>query len=61
MSQQQLELSLKMIHRVDRKIAIKVIGTFSKMQKILINCENILQKVHECDNATNFDIEEASY
>ena len=50
-----------MIHRVDRKIAIKVIETFSKMQKILINCENILQKVHECDNASNFDIEDARY
>ena len=45
-----------MIHRVDRKIAIKVIETFSKMQKMLINCENILDRVSWSVNATKIDL-----
>lgn len=38
MSQAQLDISIKMIHRVDRKIAIQVIEAFSKMQNMLLKC-----------------------
>jgi hypothetical protein len=45
-------MSAKMMFRVDRKIAMMVIEIFTKIQKILINCENFLQvfmlKSQEC-------------
>ena len=36
-------MAVKMMYRVDQKIAVMIIEIFTKLQKILINCENFLQ------------------
>ena len=43
LSAKQIEMAVKMMYRVDQKIAVMIIEIFTKLQKILINCENFLQ------------------